>query len=75
MTARASAQFSSRSSLPFHPPLILRGIADRRHALAMGPLAEALGYDSVCVMDYLLSSGYIRERLDDKPYYHPLARA
>jgi len=49
------------------------GIADPRQVLAMGPLAEALGYDSVWVMDHLLNSGYIRERLDDKPYYHPLA--
>ena len=49
------------------------GIADPRQVLAMGPLAEALGYDSIWVMDHLLNSGYIRERLDDKPYYHPLA--
>jgi probable F420-dependent oxidoreductase len=49
------------------------GIADPRQVLAMGPLAEALGYDSVWVMDHLLNSGYIRERLHDKPYYHPLA--
>jgi probable F420-dependent oxidoreductase len=49
------------------------GIADPRQVLAMGPLAESLGYDSVWVMDHLLNSGYIRERLDDRPYYHPLA--
>jgi probable F420-dependent oxidoreductase len=49
------------------------GVADLRQVLAMGPLAEALGYDSVWVMDHLLNSGYIRARLDDKPYYHPLA--
>jgi alkanesulfonate monooxygenase SsuD/methylene tetrahydromethanopterin reductase-like flavin-dependent oxidoreductase (luciferase family) len=24
-------------------------------------------------MDHLLNNGYIRERLDDRPYYHPLA--
>ena len=51
------------------------GIADPRQVLAMGPLAESLGYDSVWVMDHLLNSGYIRERLDDRPYYHPLAHA
>jgi probable F420-dependent oxidoreductase len=49
------------------------GIADPRQVLAMGPLAESLGYDSVWVMDHLLNSGYIRERLDDRPYYHPMA--
>ena len=24
-------------------------------------------------MDHLFNNGYIRERLDDKPYYHPMA--
>jgi probable F420-dependent oxidoreductase len=49
------------------------GIADPRRVLAMGPLAESLGYDSVWVMDHLLNNGYIGERLGDRPYYHPLA--
>ncbi|MBM3942198.1 MAG: TIGR03619 family F420-dependent LLM class oxidoreductase [SAR202 cluster bacterium] len=49
------------------------GIADARQVLALGPLAEELGYDSVWVMDHLFNTGYIRERLEDKPYYHPLA--
>jgi probable F420-dependent oxidoreductase len=49
------------------------GIADPGQVLAMGPLAESLGYDSIWVMDHLLNCGYIRERLDDRPYYHPLA--
>jgi probable F420-dependent oxidoreductase len=49
------------------------GIDDPQQVLAMGPLAEQLGYDSVWVMDHLFNNGYIRERLDDKPYYHPLA--
>ncbi|MGQ4807634.1 F420-dependent glucose-6-phosphate dehydrogenase [Candidatus Entotheonellaceae bacterium PAL068K] len=49
------------------------GIADPRQVLALGRLAEELGYDSVWVMDHLFNTGYIRERLDDKPYYHPLA--
>ena len=49
------------------------GIEDVHQALAFGPLAEELGYDSVWVMDHLFNNGYIRERLDDKPYYHPLA--
>ena len=49
------------------------GIEDVNQALAFGPLAEELGYDSVWVMDHLFNNGYIRERLDDKPYYHPLA--
>ena len=49
------------------------GIDDPQQVLAMGPLAESLGYDSVWVMDHLFNNGYIRERLDDKPYYHPMA--
>lgn len=49
------------------------GVEDPQQVLALGPLAEDLGYDSVWVMDHLFNSGYIRERLEDKPYYHPLA--
>ncbi len=49
------------------------GIENVQEALAFGPLAEELGYDSVWVMDHLFNNGYIRERLGDKPYYHPLA--
>src|SRR3989475_12861404 len=49
------------------------GIEDPQQVLAMGSVAEELGYDSIWVMDQLFNNGYIRERLDDKPYYHPLA--
>jgi probable F420-dependent oxidoreductase len=49
------------------------GVADPQQVLRMGPLAEELNYDSIWVMDHLFNNGYIRERLDDKPYYHPLA--
>ena len=49
------------------------GLPDIHQVLAFGPLAEELGYNSVWVMDHLFNNGYIRERLDDQPYYHPLA--
>src|SRR5919201_5062296 len=49
------------------------GVEEPQQVLAVGRTAEELGYDSVWVMDHLLNNGYIRERLDDKPYYHPLA--
>jgi probable F420-dependent oxidoreductase len=49
------------------------GVADAQQVLRMGALAEELSYDSIWVMDHLFNNGYIRERLDDKPYYHPLA--
>lgn len=49
------------------------GVEDPQQVLALGPLAEELGYDSIWVMDHLFNNGYIAERLQDKPYYHPLA--
>ena len=49
------------------------GVADPQEVLALGPVAEELGYDSVWVMDHLFNAGYIRERLEDRPYYHPMA--
>ena len=49
------------------------GVEDPQQVLALGPLAEELGYDSVWVMDHLFNNGYIGERLQGKPYYHPLA--
>ncbi len=49
------------------------GLEDPQAVIGFGPLAEELGYDSVWTMDHLFNNGYIRERLDDKPYYHPMA--
>lgn len=49
------------------------GVEDPQAVVSFGPLAEELGFDSVWVMDHLFNNGYIRERLDDKPYYHPMA--
>ncbi len=49
------------------------GVEDPQEVLALGPQAEDLGFDSLWVMDHLFNNGYIRERLEDKPYYHPLA--
>ena len=50
------------------------GVEDPQQVLALGPLAEDLGFDSLWVMDHLFNTGYIRERLEDKPYYHPLGK-
>lgn len=49
------------------------GVDDPQQVLALGPLAEELGFDSVWTMDHLFNTGYIRQRLEDRPYYHPLA--
>ena len=48
------------------------GVEDPQQVLEVGRRAEELGYDSVWVMDHLFNTGYIRERLEDRPYYHPL---
>ena len=49
------------------------GVEDPQEVLTLGPLAESLGYDSVWTMDHLFNTGFILERLEDRPYYHPLA--
>ena len=49
------------------------GIEDPQQALAFGPLAEDLGFDSVWVMEHVFNTGFIKERLQDRHYYHPLA--
>lgn len=49
------------------------GVADPKQVLDLGPEAERMGYDSIWVMDHLFNTGYIRERLEDRPYYHPMA--
>ena len=49
------------------------GVEDPKQVLEFGPLAENLGFDSVWVMDHLFNTGYIRERLADNPYYHPMS--
>ena len=49
------------------------GVQDPKQVLEFGPLAENLGFDSVWVMDHLFNTGYIRERLENKPYYHPMS--
>ncbi len=48
------------------------GVEDAQAMLALGPLAEELGFDSIWVQDHLFNIGAIRERLDNRPYYHPL---
>ena len=49
------------------------GVSDPHDVLSLGPEAEQMGYDSIWVMDHLFNTGYIRERLEDRPYYHPMA--
>jgi probable F420-dependent oxidoreductase len=49
------------------------GVEDVSEVIRLGRLAEELGYASVWTMDHLLNIGFVRTRLDDRPYYHPLA--
>jgi probable F420-dependent oxidoreductase len=49
------------------------GVEDPRDVIAIGELAEELGYDSLWVMDHLFHTGFVSERLGTRPYFHPLA--
>ena len=48
------------------------GVEDVSEVIRLGRLAEELGFASVWTMDHLFNIGFVRTRLDDKPYYHPL---
>jgi len=48
------------------------GVEDVREVVALGQRAEQLGFDSIWTMDHLFNIGFVRDRLDDKPYFHPL---
>jgi probable F420-dependent oxidoreductase len=48
-------------------------VAEFSQVAALARLAEELEFDSVWVMDHLFNVGYIRTRLEDRPYYSPLA--
>lgn len=49
------------------------GVSNVLDVVALAELAETLGYASVWTMDHLLNIGRVRERLQDRPYWHPLA--
>ena len=48
------------------------GIEDPQHVVDLAVSAEQLGYDSVWVNHHVLNIGYIRDRLEDRPYYDAL---
>jgi probable F420-dependent oxidoreductase len=49
------------------------GVGDIRSVVELGELAETLKFDSVWTMDHLLHVGRVQERLEGRPYWHPLA--
>ena len=48
------------------------GLADPDDVIDLAVRAEDLGFDSVWVNHHVLNVGYIRDRLDDGPYYDSL---
>ena len=48
------------------------GLADVADVVALAPLAEECGFDSVWVNHHVLNVGYIADRLDTRPYYDAL---
>ena len=48
------------------------GVEDVHEVLALAVEAEELGFDSIWTMDHLLNIARVRERLEDRPYWHPL---
>ena len=48
------------------------GLENPQDVVDIGVRAEELGYDSVWVNHHILNVGYIRERLEDRPYYDAL---
>lgn len=49
-----------------------QGFADVHELIDLAVSAETLGFDSVWASEHLFHSGYIAERLDNRPYYEPL---
>ncbi len=49
------------------------GVESVHDVLALAVEAETLGFASVWTQDHLLNVGRVRDRLEDRPYWHPLA--
>ncbi|MSQ42574.1 MAG: TIGR03619 family F420-dependent LLM class oxidoreductase [Dehalococcoidia bacterium] len=49
------------------------GVDDPQQSVTVARLVEDRGLDSVWVQDHLFNVGFIRDRLEDRPYWHPLA--
>jgi len=48
------------------------GVADPNDVASIGVLAEELGFDSVWVNHHVLNIGYVRDRLENRPYHDAL---
>src|SRR3546814_59710 len=48
------------------------GVENPNDVVGIAVLAEELGFDSIWTAEHLLNSGYVSERIGDRPYYHGL---
>ena len=49
------------------------GVEDPKALIRMAVQAEELGYKSLWVADHVFNVSYVRERLDNRPYYDPMS--
>jgi alkanesulfonate monooxygenase SsuD/methylene tetrahydromethanopterin reductase-like flavin-dependent oxidoreductase (luciferase family) len=49
------------------------GVEDASKMIDLAVLAEELGFASVWTSEHLVNNAYVRARIGDRPYYHPLA--
>lgn len=48
------------------------GVENPEDVVGVAVLAEELGYDSVWTAEHMLNTGYVDERIGNRPYYHGL---
>lgn len=49
------------------------GVEDASHLIDVAVRAERAGLASVWTSEHLINTSYVRSRIGDRPYYHPLA--
>ncbi|MET0661379.1 MAG: TIGR03619 family F420-dependent LLM class oxidoreductase, partial [Steroidobacteraceae bacterium] len=49
------------------------GVEDATHLIDVAVRAEECGLASVWTSEHLINTSYVRSRIGDRPYYHPLA--
>jgi probable F420-dependent oxidoreductase len=49
------------------------GVMNARALVDLAVLAEDCGFASVWTSEHLINTAYVRSRIGDRPYYHPLA--
>jgi probable F420-dependent oxidoreductase len=49
------------------------GVEDVSHLIDIAARADAVGLAAVWTSEHLINTSYVRSRIGDRPYYHPLA--